>query len=117
VRYAGFVAGEENAALGGTLAYAGNSQGAVAADDYTIAAQGLSAANYQLNYVPGSLHVLTLPPIVLPAMAQVPNTQQSPASPPPTALPRFQATSPPRVSVWPCRNSVPWVNPGMADSR
>jgi hypothetical protein len=62
VTYAGFVHGETQAVLDGMLAYSGNSQGAVSPGDYTLAAQGLSGRNYRLNFQPGTLRIVALPP-------------------------------------------------------
>jgi hypothetical protein len=62
VTYAGFVHGETQAVLDGMLAYGGNSQGAVSPGDYTLAAQGLSGRNYRLNFQPGTLRIVALPP-------------------------------------------------------
>jgi hypothetical protein len=61
VTYAGFVHGETQAVLDGMLAYGGNSQGAVAPGDYTLAAQGLSGRNYRLNFQPGTLLIVAPP--------------------------------------------------------
>ncbi|NVO05749.1 MAG: hypothetical protein HXX19_07340, partial [Rhodoferax sp.] len=63
VAYSGFVHGETAAVLGGTLAYGGNSQGALLAGSYAINAQGLSAANYVLDYQSGTLRIVAPPPL------------------------------------------------------
>ena len=55
VRYSGFVAGESSDVLGGSLLYGGSAQGAVDAGSYTLRASGLSASNYSLSYVDGTL--------------------------------------------------------------
>jgi len=57
VSYSGFVNGENDAVLGGTLAYGGNSQGAVNAGNYLISASGLSSGNYAISYVNGTLTI------------------------------------------------------------
>jgi filamentous hemagglutinin family protein len=57
VAYSGFVNNETDAVLGGTLGYGGTSQGATNAGNYTIAAGGLSSANYTLTYTDGALAV------------------------------------------------------------
>ena len=59
VTYSGFVNNQTAAALGGSLAYGGSSQGATTAGNYTITAGGQTAGNYSINYVNG---VLTLIP-------------------------------------------------------
>jgi hypothetical protein len=64
VQYSGFVGGETNAVLGGSLIYNGSAQGAVNAGTYTISISGLSAANYNINYIPGAL---SMQPAVLTA--------------------------------------------------
>jgi autotransporter-associated beta strand protein len=58
--YAGFVNGQTNTILAGSLTYTGNSQGAIAAGTYTITPSGLSnlaGTNYAINYVNGTLTV------------------------------------------------------------
>ncbi len=57
VTYSGFVAGEDASILDGTLVYGGNAQGAVNAGDYTLSLSGLSADNYAINYVDGTLTI------------------------------------------------------------
>ncbi|MQP74506.1 filamentous hemagglutinin N-terminal domain-containing protein [Stenotrophomonas sp. MYb238] len=57
VSYSGFVNGEDAAVLGGTLAWGGNSQGAVNAGTYVISANGLSSSNYAISYVDGALTI------------------------------------------------------------
>jgi len=57
VNYAGLVAGETSAVLGGSISYGGSSQGAIAVGDYTIAANGLSSGNYRISYVDGTLTI------------------------------------------------------------
>ena len=59
VIYVGFVNGETDAVLGGTLAYGGSSQGAVNVNGspYVISASGLTSGNYTISYVDGSLTI------------------------------------------------------------
>ncbi len=57
VSYDGFVSGEDESVLGGSLAYGGTSQGAKDAGDYVIEASGLTSGNYDISYVDGSLDV------------------------------------------------------------
>jgi len=57
VSYSGFVNGENESVLGGTLSYGGNSQGAVDAGSYAIGASGLASGNYTISYVDGVLTV------------------------------------------------------------
>ncbi|RJG05293.1 filamentous hemagglutinin N-terminal domain-containing protein [Noviherbaspirillum cavernae] len=57
VIYSGFVAGETPVELTGSLIYRGSAQGASTVGTYTIAAGGLEAGNYTLNFVNGVLTV------------------------------------------------------------
>ena len=57
VTYSGFVNGQTNTVLGGTLAYGGTAQGATAAGTYGIVPSGLTAANYAISYGTGTLTV------------------------------------------------------------
>ena len=57
VRYSGFVGGESTSVLGGGLVYGGTAQGAAATGSYSLSASGLSAGNYVLTYVDGTLVV------------------------------------------------------------
>lgn len=57
VAISGLVNGETAAVLSGLLSYSGNSQGAVNAGRYAITPQGLSATNYAISYLPGTLTV------------------------------------------------------------
>jgi hypothetical protein len=59
VAYSGFVNGETTSVLGGTLAYSGDSQGAVNVGGYTITPGGLTAnhGNYTISYYDGALTI------------------------------------------------------------
>ncbi|MBE7375818.1 GLUG motif-containing protein, partial [Pseudomonas lopnurensis] len=57
VSYSGFVNGEDASVLGGGLSYGGSAQGAVDVGSYGIAAGGLTADNYVITYVGGTLVV------------------------------------------------------------
>ncbi|TDN49523.1 MBG domain-containing protein, partial [Azoarcus indigens] len=57
VSYSGFVNGEDESVLSGTLSYGGSGQGAVNAGSYAISASGLGSGNYSLSYVDGTLTV------------------------------------------------------------
>ena len=57
VMYSGFVNGENDSVLSGTLAYGGDSQGATNVGSYTIEASGLSSGNYNITYVDGNLDI------------------------------------------------------------
>jgi len=57
VTYAGFINGEDSSVLTGTLAYGGTSQGAATPGNYTITPAGLSANNYTLTFVNGTLTI------------------------------------------------------------
>ncbi|MGU3496732.1 beta strand repeat-containing protein, partial [Xanthobacteraceae bacterium A53D] len=55
--YSGFVDGEDQSVLGGTLTYSGASQGAVNVGTYAITASGLTSGNYAITYADGELRV------------------------------------------------------------
>jgi len=57
VSYTGFVNNETNTALSGTLAFSGNSQGAINAETYAITPGGLTSNNYNINFGNGTLTV------------------------------------------------------------
>jgi hypothetical protein len=61
VTYSGFVAGETESVLGGTLSYAGTSQGATAVGTYSIIPQGLTSPNYDFVYQNGALTITPVP--------------------------------------------------------
>ncbi len=61
VTYSGFVNGDKAAVLTGSLVYSGSAQGTSRAGSYTIDAGGLSAGNYSIVYVPGTLHIVWSP--------------------------------------------------------
>jgi|GEM_PF-4836961 len=55
--YAGFRNNETVAVLGGSVSFAGTSQGAINAGSYALTPSGLSAANYTVNFTSGTLTV------------------------------------------------------------
>lgn len=57
VSYSGFVLGQDQTALGGTLSYAGTAQGASNAGSYSITPLGYSSGNYAFTYNNGTLTV------------------------------------------------------------
>ncbi len=57
VSYSGFVGGESESDLSGSLVIGGDAVGAINAGSYTLAASGLSSGNYDISYVDGSLTV------------------------------------------------------------
>ncbi len=61
VVYSGFVNGETTSVLGGTVAYAGSSQGASNAGSYAITLGGLTSSNYTVSYVDGALTISRRP--------------------------------------------------------
>ncbi len=61
ISYSGFVGGETSAVLAGSLIYGGSSQGAKDVGLYSITPSGLSALNYSLTYVDGSLQIKPQP--------------------------------------------------------
>ncbi|OGS81242.1 MAG: hypothetical protein A2Z94_03050 [Gallionellales bacterium GWA2_55_18] len=62
VSYVGFVNGENSSVLSGTLGYGGTAQGAVNAGSYAITPTGLTANNYSLAYIDGTLTITAVPP-------------------------------------------------------
>ncbi|MDD5384454.1 MAG: MBG domain-containing protein, partial [Gallionella sp.] len=76
VGYMGFVNGETNAVLGGTLAYSGTSQGAINAGSYVITPGGLTSGNYTIAYTDGVLTV-NQPTGMLNTITQVVSTLSS----------------------------------------
>ncbi|NVO06066.1 MAG: hypothetical protein HXX19_09135, partial [Rhodoferax sp.] len=81
VTYAGFITGETSNVLGGTLGYAGSSQGALDAGSYAITPAGLNSVNYRLRFIDGLLSI-SAPPPVAPAVVLPPLPSPS-ANPPP----------------------------------
>ncbi|RFS21896.1 PKD domain-containing protein [Chitinophaga silvatica] len=64
VDYTGFVTGETSTIVTGTVTYGGNAQNAINSGTYTIIPAGLSAPNYNIQYVNGTLTVNKAPLIV-----------------------------------------------------
>jgi hypothetical protein len=64
VTYLGFVNGETNTVLTGSLTYGGTSQGATNAGSYTIVPSGLTSTNYAINYSNGTLTVNPATPTI-----------------------------------------------------
>jgi LPXTG-motif cell wall-anchored protein len=61
VTYTGFVAGEDENVLGGTLTFTGTSQGAVNVGTYGITPGGLTSGNYTITFQDGSLEISRRP--------------------------------------------------------
>lgn len=59
----GFVNGDSLADLTGNLSFSGTSQGAVNEGSYSLSASGLSALNYMIRYVPGTLQIVAAPEV------------------------------------------------------
>ncbi len=57
VTYDGFVTGEDETDLGGTLDFSGTAITAVDAGDYVITPEGLTSDNYEISYVNGALTI------------------------------------------------------------
>jgi filamentous hemagglutinin family protein len=57
VSYSAFANGENSSVLGGTLSYGGTSQGARNVGTYSITPGGLTDANYDINFVSGTLAI------------------------------------------------------------
>ena len=73
----GFVNNETQTVLGGTLSYAGTSQGAINAGNYVVTPTGLISGNYDLNYTSGSLTVNPAVIVVVPPPAPDPEPEPS----------------------------------------
>ena len=97
VTYNGFVNGQNSSVLSGSIAYGGNSQGAVNVGTYAIVPSGQTSSNYAITYVGGTL-TITPPPIafVLDALGTTANAAGTTAPstvmnatilPSPTSLP------------------------------
>ena len=97
VTYSGFVNGQNSSVLSGSIAYGGNSQGAVNVGTYAIVPSGQTSSNYAITYVGGTL-TITPPPIafVLDALGTTANAAGTTAPstvmnatilPSPTSLP------------------------------
>ena len=61
VTYSGFVNGETEAVLSGTLTYSGSSQGAINVGDYSIMPAGLTSDNYTITFNTGTLSIAAKP--------------------------------------------------------
>jgi MBG domain (YGX type)/Bacterial Ig-like domain (group 3) len=57
VGYNGFVPGDSSSDLGGALTYTPTAPPTAPVGLYTVSASGLTAANYNINYVPGAFNV------------------------------------------------------------
>ncbi|HWQ25154.1 MAG TPA: YDG domain-containing protein, partial [Chlorobaculum sp.] len=57
VRYSGFVNGETESVLSGSVSYGGTSQGAVSIGRYMITPGGLGSGNYIIMYLDGELNI------------------------------------------------------------
>lgn len=78
VTYVGFVNGEDHGVLGGQLQYAGDSQGATSTGSYAIKVSGLTARNYLVSFVDGSLVITPQPPVVAPPSLPLPTQNTAP---------------------------------------
>jgi filamentous hemagglutinin family protein len=64
VTYSGFVAGESESELVGSLSYGGTSQGAVNVGTYNIQPKGMTSRNYSLGFEEGQLSIVAAVPVV-----------------------------------------------------
>jgi hypothetical protein len=64
VTYAGFVNGETNTDLAGSLSFTGSAQGAVTVGIYTNTPGGYGSANYLISYVSGTLTINQATPVI-----------------------------------------------------
>ncbi len=95
--FTGFVAGQGQGALGGSLTFGGNSQNAVNGGTYAITPGGLTSSNYALSFVNGVLTIGASPnaptppevdvrvflpvPVLVPVLAVPPVAVRLPAAP------------------------------------
>lgn len=66
VSYSGFVTGDDETDLGGSLSFSGTATTATDVGIYTITPAGLTSSNYAINFVDGSLEI-TLRPVTVTA--------------------------------------------------
>ena len=78
----GWVAGEDDRLLQGTVQYGGSSQGAVTAGSYRIAPSGLSSANYNMRFEDGVLVISAQPPVITPPVITPPGVPTTTTTPP-----------------------------------
>ena len=71
VTYDGFISGEDESDLGGTLGFSGAAITAVSPGDYTITPEGLTSDNYDISFVDGTLTIYSLPAPVITGPATV----------------------------------------------
>jgi len=64
VTYSGFVNGETNTALTGSLSYSGSAIGATTVGTYNITPGGYSSADYLISYVDGTLTISQATPVI-----------------------------------------------------
>lgn len=102
VAYTGFVNGETSAVLGGALSVGGASQGAVDQGVYAFTPTGLTAANYALSFVDGTLTIS--PPNSAPPVATITPTIITP-------IPGSTGSSPPPLTVVPEPTVEPTLPP------
>ncbi|MDX9906602.1 MAG: YDG domain-containing protein, partial [Bacteroidales bacterium] len=82
VVYSGFVTGEDEGDLNGTLGFTGTAVTAVDPGNYTIIPGGLTSGNYAINYVNGALAINALPaPAISGETAVYVNTTHSYSTP------------------------------------
>jgi hypothetical protein len=90
VTYSGWIKGETESVLGGSLSYGGTSQGAVSVGTYSILPRGLTAKNYDMVYREGLLTIAVVTPSALlinPVASSVVTTTSKPESLSVSALP------------------------------
>jgi len=65
ITFDGFVAAEDQSALGGTLAIGGTAVSAITAGKYSIEPSGLTASDYLINFINGELTIKSTPSAAL----------------------------------------------------
>ncbi len=61
INFDGFIAGEDQSALGGTLAIGGTALSATTAGNYSIEPSGLTSSDYLINFINGELIIKPIP--------------------------------------------------------
>ena len=120
VSYTGLVNGETAAVLGGILSYGGTAQNAVNVGTYLIVPSGLSAGNYNIVYIRGSLTVNPAPVIAAPLVIVLPTIPTplvplvTPMVDPFLVLPRGASPLAATPTVDPFLVLPTWVTPPVA---
>jgi hypothetical protein len=106
--FAGFVNGQNQSALGGTLAFTTEATQNSGPGSYPLLPSGLSSPNYVISFVPGTIKVTATPPIT-PTPTPTPTTTPT-KSPTPTPTPTRTNTNTPTPPPTPSGGGWPlWL--------